>query len=203
MILINVSTYSTLQKITEELSLRTGLFLAVFAIDIILKFHLAAWFILVHVVYYNVAHRIAALASVIRQHESGVERVGRAFHLLATASNRLESIFSLPVFLVITTSFFSCTVNLFLLIQELILSGGEFVSQSVCLHFTMVATFVLFPLVIILSVDLPNKEVLLLLPMTHHYVIHYSMRITTGETTPARGDAIFQRTTSQRHYPSN
>ena len=68
----------------------------------------------------------------------------------------------------------------------------------------MVATFVLFPLVIILSVDLPNKEVLLLLPMTHHYVIlHYNMRITTGETAPARGDAIFQRTTTQRHYSSD
>ncbi len=53
-----------------------------------------------------------------------LRRIACLFDLLAFASNQIENVFSFPALFVITTSFFSCTTSLFLLIHE-------FVRQSV------------------------------------------------------------------------
>lgn len=180
MILIDTTAFSILRKLQEMYG--GGFFLLIATADAISKVNLATWLIFIHVLYYNIAHRITILTSLIDNNILGstiilsnlkvsfasalsgkqpsdecLHRVGYLFHLLAKTSSQLQSAFSLPAFLVITTSFFSCTVNLFLLVDELFKS--PLFSQSLFLHVILVASHIILPFTIILSVDLPIKEV--------------------------------------------
>lgn len=95
---------------------------AIILVELISKIQLASWFLIFHLTYYNVAHRISILTSLIVEQFSSVyqsdsnesikfplvvnrigriqtlQEIGYLMNQLAIATNHLQSVFSFPFF---------------------------------------------------------------------------------------------------------
>lgn len=166
-----------------ELNIKLGTFFVVLVafFEFISKFQLATWFLLFHLAYYNIAHRISILKTVIDDSQYSAHRglkiavlpmtskqndvisqrlqkVGNLFDHLAKAAHQLKTVFSLAALVVLSTSFLSCTVCLFVFIHELFKPTAF--QKSLYLQLFLVATHIAMALIVILSADLPSQQVL-------------------------------------------
>ncbi len=171
---------SYIGDINEQIEFTTFLF--IFFLDTVGKLQLLVWFILIYVIYHNIAHRIAILTSLVgdlisincgltiskpivtlannnqtRQIQS-LRTIACLFDILANTSNEIEYVFSFPALFIITTSFFSCTTNLFLFIHEF--AKPSVSTLEACFQAALVFCNIIMPLVIILSADLLVKQVM-------------------------------------------
>lgn len=148
-------------------------------VEFISNFQLGIWFLHFHLTYYNIAHRISLLSSLITNHipvrhcglkikvvpvksnnnqlDLHLHKIGNLFDHLVKAARQLERVFSFPSLLVLTTSFLSCTIGLFIFIRELF-TPTTF-HDAKYLQIFAVTSSISFALVVILSADLPSQAV--------------------------------------------
>lgn len=194
---------------------------AIILVELISKIQLASWFLIFHLTYYNVAHRISILTSLIVEQFSSVyqsdsnesikfplvvnrtgriqtlQEIGYLMNQLAIATNQLQSVFSFPVLLALTTSSLSCTICLFVFIRELFKPTS--VHASIYLQLILVCIQVTIVLTVVLSADLPTEKVrnaILNQPFVLYFsgLSNYIQNFKTGETFPGTSNAIFYPT---------
>jgi hypothetical protein len=152
-------------------------------IDFITLLQLTTWLLLIHLTYYNIAHRIAILAYFVDDQEPirggkkitvvpvkaitigpdtgqlsfRLQKVDYAFDRLAKTCNQLKSIFSFPALLILLTSFLSCTINIFLLLHYFIQPNSA--QNNILFYLVLLTSQIAMALVIVVSAGLPAQEV--------------------------------------------
>jgi hypothetical protein len=154
-----------------------------FFINFITSLQLTTWLLLIHLTYYNIAHRIAILAYFVDDQEPirggkkitvvpvkaitigpdtgqlsfRLQKVDYAFDRLAKTCNQLKSIFSFPALLILLTSFLSCTINIFLLVHYFIQPNSA--QNNILFYLVLLTSQIAMALVIVVSAGLPAQEV--------------------------------------------
>lgn len=149
-------------------------------IEILVKFQAITSYILFHLTYYNIAHRMDILKSLIvlnpipnfKKFKASVvspitdqvpdvsrriQKAGYLLDLLANASNHLQNIFSFSALIILTTTFLSCTIGLFIFIHEIF--QPSLFHNIIYLELVLTISNVLVAVTIILSADLPCHQV--------------------------------------------
>lgn len=169
----------------ERLGINYGYGVIVFPLllESISKMKLTVWSLVLNLNYYGIAHRISNLKYILNDnhlplkatnsnemitHELGEDdtnqmmaqrlwKISQLIDQLAKSSHHLQSVYSFSVLIILCASFVSCTVTLFIIIQE-IFQPTSFES-SLHLQMILVIFHVCLDLNIIISADLPSHEV--------------------------------------------
>lgn len=174
------ANYQTLHLVEKKEILRYSL---EFFADFITLLRFATWLLLIHLTYYNIAHRIAILGHFVGDEtpirrgkkitvvplkainigpDTGqlslrLQNVDYVFDRLAKTCNQLQWVFSFPALLVLLTSFLSCTINIFLLLHYFIQPNSS--HNNILLYLVLLTSQIGMALVIVISADLPAQEV--------------------------------------------
>ena len=146
--------------------------------DFITKMQLATWFLSFYIIFYNIAHRILILTTLIAKLSCAkpdemevncltsniqleairkIQDIGYLFNNLAKATHEIKRAVSLPSFLVVVSAILSCIIHLFIVTRKLI--QNPVLDNEVCLQILFVGGHITEAVVIILSVELPIQEV--------------------------------------------
>ena len=164
---------------------QSGNYIWIFAqcIETFVKIQLFIWFLILHLNYYGISYRLSNLRYILSEIPLSAnqtefkttsrttfsnspqksikgqqfQRVGYLIDKLAKAFHQLQSIYSIPTFIILCASFLACTISLFISIQEL-LQPTSF-NETVYLQLLMVAIYIFLSLTVVISVDLPSQEV--------------------------------------------
>lgn len=141
--------------------------------ETLFKVQFAVWFLVLHLSYYGIAHRIYKVRFILtditletsfssknainrKSTAQRLRKIGYLINQLAKASRKLQSIYSIPATMILCASFFSCTISLFIIIQEISRPSSQ---HSIYLQSLLVVIYTTLALTVIFSVDLPLQEV--------------------------------------------
>lgn len=177
------ATYGCAETIITKIYEKYGfaLLLLVGCIEFVVKLQLITWYILFHLTYYNIAHRMNILKSLVLVNpvlslqqskiaavfplidtatdvSKRIQKTGYLLDLLAAASNHLQHIFSFSALLILTTAFLSCTIGLFIFIHEVY--QPSLFHDILYLELVLTISNVCVAVTIITSADLPCRQVI-------------------------------------------
>lgn len=179
MIVVYVSSINYLLRFSSVYG--TAILICIVVVELIARAQLTTWFLLFHLSYYNIAHRISILKTLLdtdlisdhhhhlkkvvpypgntseKINHQTLNKIGYLFDHLAKASYYFESIYSIPALINLTASFLSGTICLFLFIRELFQSPSF--NTMMFIQLALVYFHIVMALIIIVSADLPSHEV--------------------------------------------
>lgn len=151
-------------------------------IESISKMKLTVWSLAMHLNYYGIANyisnfkfiltgghlpsKVSRISTELNGDDNSDQvmahklwKVSQLIDQLAKSSQKLQSVYSLSVLIILSASFVSCTISLFVIIQELF--QPILLEINVYLEIVSVATHISLVLIVIISADMPSHEVII------------------------------------------